>query len=108
MKCLNAEELVKKVILENWDVVICDLNMPGNGIDALKQIRQTFPKTARPGHWYVSQKPISIHLAELCAVRLHSMIYQAIELCKGEGELLLLHFEKNDHQNSDSEHFTAV
>jgi DNA-binding NarL/FixJ family response regulator len=41
----NAEELVKKVILENWDVVICDLNMPGrSGIDALKQIRQTFPK----------------------------------------------------------------
>ena len=41
----NAEELLKKVIRENWDVVLCDLNMPGrSGIDALKQIRQTFPK----------------------------------------------------------------
>jgi two-component system invasion response regulator UvrY len=41
----DAEELVKKVIRENWDVVICDLNMPGrSGIDALKQIKQSFPK----------------------------------------------------------------
>jgi two-component system invasion response regulator UvrY len=32
----DAEELIKKVVQENWDVVICDLNMPGrNGIDAL-------------------------------------------------------------------------
>lgn len=41
----DAEELIKKVIGENWDVVICDLNMPGrNGIDALKQIKHSFPK----------------------------------------------------------------
>ncbi|MEX6690015.1 response regulator transcription factor [Danxiaibacter flavus] len=41
----DAEELVKKVIAQNWDVVICDLNMPGrSGIDAVKQIRQSFSK----------------------------------------------------------------
>ena len=41
----DAEELIKKVIAQNWDVVICDLNMPGrSGIDAVKQIRQSFSK----------------------------------------------------------------
>jgi DNA-binding NarL/FixJ family response regulator len=41
----DAEELVKKVMLEKWDVVICDISMPGrSGIDALKQIRQAAPK----------------------------------------------------------------
>ena len=38
----DAEEVIKKAILENWDTVICDLNMPGrSGLDALKQIRQS-------------------------------------------------------------------
>lgn len=41
----DAEELVKKVLFEEWDVVICDLNMPGrSGLDALKQIKQAVPK----------------------------------------------------------------
>jgi two-component system, NarL family, invasion response regulator UvrY len=41
----NAEDVVKKTILNEWDVVICDLNMPGrSGLDALKQIKQAIPK----------------------------------------------------------------
>lgn len=41
----DTEELVKKVIGGKWDIVICDLSMPGrNGLDALKQIKQTFPR----------------------------------------------------------------
>ncbi len=41
----DAEELVKKAILEQWDVVISDLNMPGrSGLDALKQIKQASPR----------------------------------------------------------------
>jgi DNA-binding NarL/FixJ family response regulator len=41
----DAEELVKKSISANWDVVICDINMPGrSGIDALKQIKESRPK----------------------------------------------------------------
>lgn len=41
----NAEDLMKKVISNEWDVVICDLHMPGrSGLDALKQIKQADPK----------------------------------------------------------------
>jgi two-component system invasion response regulator UvrY len=41
----DTETVVKKVIAKEWDVVICDLNMPGrSGLDALKQIKQTSPK----------------------------------------------------------------
>jgi DNA-binding NarL/FixJ family response regulator len=40
----DAEDLVKEVINKKWDVVICDLSMPGrSGIDALQQIKQIVP-----------------------------------------------------------------
>lgn len=40
----DAEELIKKVIAETWDVVISDLSMPGrSGLDALQQIKQIQP-----------------------------------------------------------------
>ncbi len=41
----DAESLVTEVMNEQWDVVICDMNMPGrSGLDALSQIRQSNPK----------------------------------------------------------------
>lgn len=41
----DAEDLIKKVIKEKWDVVITDLNMPGrSGLDALVQIKQMNPE----------------------------------------------------------------
>lgn len=41
----DAESLVAEVVNEEWDVVICDMNMPGrSGLDALSQIKQTNPK----------------------------------------------------------------
>ena len=40
----NAESLINKTVQGEWDVVICDLSMPGrSGLDALRQIRQTSP-----------------------------------------------------------------
>jgi two-component system, NarL family, invasion response regulator UvrY len=40
----DAETLINKAIQEDWDVVICDLSMPGrSGLDALRQIKQTSP-----------------------------------------------------------------
>lgn len=41
----NAEELIHKTMLDNWDVIITDLSMPGrSGLDALRQIRESYPK----------------------------------------------------------------
>jgi DNA-binding NarL/FixJ family response regulator len=41
----DAESLVTLVIGKPWDVVICDINMPGrSGLDALGQIKQISPK----------------------------------------------------------------
>jgi two-component system, NarL family, invasion response regulator UvrY len=41
----DAEELLKKVFMEGWDLIISDVSMPGrSGLDALKQIKQAFPK----------------------------------------------------------------
>ncbi len=41
----DAEALIKEVIQKKWDVVICDISMPGrSGLDALSQIKQISPK----------------------------------------------------------------
>lgn len=40
----DADELIKRVILSNWDVVISDLSMPGKScLEVLPQIKQLFP-----------------------------------------------------------------
>lgn len=40
----DAEGVVIKAISNEWDIVICDLNMPGrSGLDALKDIKKALP-----------------------------------------------------------------
>jgi two-component system invasion response regulator UvrY len=41
----DGETLIAKTNTQEWDVVICDLDMPGrSGLDAMQQIRVTHPK----------------------------------------------------------------
>lgn len=41
----DAEGLLTEVINQKWDMVICDMNMPGrSGLDALSQIKQAAPR----------------------------------------------------------------
>src|ERR1700740_1102765 len=41
----DGESLIAKLIDEEWDIVICDLDMPGrSGLDALRQIKEICPK----------------------------------------------------------------
>jgi len=40
----DTEGLLKQVISNGWDIVICDMNMPGrSGLDALAHIKQVAP-----------------------------------------------------------------
>ena len=41
----DSEDLIARTNTENWDIVICDLDMPGrSGLDAMQQIKQKHPK----------------------------------------------------------------
>ncbi len=41
----DAEELIKKILQAEWDLVISDISMPGrSGLEALQQIKQLQPK----------------------------------------------------------------
>lgn len=41
----DAENLLSEVIKGDWNIVICDMNMPGrSGLDALTQIKQVAPQ----------------------------------------------------------------
>ncbi len=41
----DAEDLLNKVMTSEWNIVISDLSMPGrSGLDALQQIKKSFPK----------------------------------------------------------------
>lgn len=58
----DAEELVKKVVDSEWDVIISDLSMPGrSGLDALQQIKQLHPQ--------IPVLILSIHPEEQYALR---------------------------------------
>lgn len=40
----DSEELMSKLMEASWDIVICDLSMPGrSGLDALHQIKHAYP-----------------------------------------------------------------
>lgn len=58
----DGETLIKKVISDDWDIVICDLVMPGrNGVEATEQIKRLKPK--------LPVLIISIHSEEHYALR---------------------------------------
>ena len=58
----DSEELVKKVMQNEWDVVISDLSMPGrSGLEALQQIKQLNAK--------LPVLILSIHPEEQYAIR---------------------------------------
>jgi two-component system invasion response regulator UvrY len=41
----NGEDLIEKVMAESWDLIICDISMPGKGgLEVLTEIRHNHPK----------------------------------------------------------------
>jgi len=42
----DAEDVIKKSFQHHWDIVVCDLSMPGkSGLDVVLHMKQHFPKT---------------------------------------------------------------
>lgn len=42
----DAETAIQKIMTEYWDVIICDLSMPGrSGLDVVHHVNQNLPKT---------------------------------------------------------------
>ena len=57
----DAEELIKRATNEKWDLVICDISMPGrSGLEALKEIKQISPEFACSYYECVPGRPICI------------------------------------------------
>ena len=41
----DAEGVLKKVSSSEWDIIICDISMPGrSGLDVIQNLKQNFPK----------------------------------------------------------------
>ena len=44
-EAINVKELLKKATASPWDIIICDLSMPGRGgLEALKQLKENCPE----------------------------------------------------------------
>jgi two-component system, NarL family, invasion response regulator UvrY len=58
----DAESAINKTITNNWDIIICDLSMPGrSGLDVVQHVKQNFPK--------LPVLILSIHPEEQYAIR---------------------------------------
>lgn len=58
----DAESAINKTISNKWDVIICDLSMPGrSGLDVVQHVKQNFPK--------LPVLILSIHPEEQYAIR---------------------------------------
>jgi len=61
-EAVDAEELIKKVMKKDWDIVVSDISMPGrSGLEVLQQIKQHYPR--------LPVLILSIHPEEQYAVR---------------------------------------
>jgi DNA-binding NarL/FixJ family response regulator len=62
MEVCDAEEMLKKIFTQSWDVVISDISMPGrSGLEVLQQIKLEYPK--------LPVLILSVHSEELYALR---------------------------------------
>ncbi len=58
----DAEGVIKKIISNEWNIIICDISMPGrSGLDVVQEVKQNFPK--------LPVLILSIHPEEQYAIR---------------------------------------
>lgn len=109
----NVEELIGLVVdKKNWDLVICDMNMPGrSGLDAIMQIRELSPglpvliMSMYPEDQYALRVLKSGAAGYLTKETIHDEIVKAIEtVTKGKRYITLSLAEKlADSVNRETE-----
>lgn len=58
----NAEDVLKKTFAQDWDIIICDLSMPGrSGLEVIHDVKQNYPS--------LPVLILSIHPEEQYAIR---------------------------------------
>ncbi len=58
----DAEGVIKKIISNEWNIIICDISMPGrSGLEVVQEVKQIFPK--------LPVLILSIHPEEQYAIR---------------------------------------
>jgi two-component system invasion response regulator UvrY len=86
----NAEDLLKKVNLESWDVVISDISMPGrSGLEILEQIRPNHPKLPILMLSVHSEDQYALRVLRAGASGYLTKNSAAVELVKAINQLLL-------------------
>jgi two-component system invasion response regulator UvrY len=82
----DAEALIEKSTAKIWDVVLCDLSMPGrSGLEALKQIKQTCPDlpvlimSMYPAEEYATRALKAGASGFLCKDSIHDELIDAIQ-----------------------------
>lgn len=108
----NVEELISEIIThKDWDVVVCDMNMPGrSGLDAIMQIREIAPglpvliMSMYPEDQYALRVLKSGAAGYLTKETIHDDIVRAIEtVIKGKRYITLSLAEKlAESVNSES------
>lgn len=99
----NVEELISAILTDkNWDVVLCDMNMPGrSGLDAIMQIKEIAPglpvliMSMYPEDQYALRVLKSGASGYLTKETIHDVIVKAIEtVIKGKRYITLSLAEK--------------
>ncbi len=109
----NVEELISAIMADkDWDVVVCDMNMPGrSGLDAIMQIKEIAPgipvliMSMYPEDQYALRVLKSGAAGYLTKETIHDDIVRAIEtVIKGKRYITLTLAEKlAESVNSESE-----
>lgn len=109
----NVEELISAILADkDWDVVVCDMNMPGrSGLDAIMQIKEIAPglpvliMSMYPEDQYALRVLKSGASGYLTKETIHDDIVRAIEtVIKGKRYITLTLAEKlAESVNSESE-----
>lgn len=109
----NVEELISEILAhKDWDVVVCDMNMPGrSGLDAIMQIKEIAPglpvliMSMYPEDQYALRVLKSGAAGYLTKETIHDDIVRAIEtVIKGKRYITLSLAEKlAESVNSESE-----